>query len=366
VKADALKFTQVVGTKLGTLLGTPQYMSPEQVRGSSTVDHRTDLWALAIIACECLTGRYPFPGTSIGDLSVQICTERPLAPSTLGPVPSGFDQWFFKGTSKKPSGRFASVEEMADALEKILLAPGASSSSSAASGWLVGLRDRVQVRRLWDVARSGLNPISAVVRRNVDSMGHALSTFAPMLRTERFARAIQRLNVQRLLSARSAWMVPALLIVVCGIALIWSRRRGEPAMASQEREASTAVQAASPAPVAAETVSPEPTGTSAPPTAPAPEAREDGTPPNAAADGSEAASAPAIRRPRKASAPSSSATQTPFGKMSVAMGQAGARIASGDTQRDAARPTPAPTEKLRAPAAKAAKGSPVDPSPRQR
>jgi eukaryotic-like serine/threonine-protein kinase len=370
VKADALKFTQVVGTKLGTLLGTPQYMSPEQVRGSSTVDHRTDLWALAIIACECLTGRYPFPGTSIGDLSVQICTERPLAPSTLGQVPSGFDQWFFKGTSKKPSGRFASVEEMADALEKILLAPGASSSSSAASGWLVGLRERAQVRRLWDVARSGLNPISAVVRRNVSGMGHALSTFAPMLRTERFARAIQRLTVQRLLGARSAWIVPALLIVVCGIVLVWSRQRREPTPASQHREPSTAVRAASPAPVAAEAVSQKLAETSEPPPAPAPalEAREDDTPPSAAAEGSEPAPAPALRRPRKTGTPSPSATQTPFGKMSVAMGQAGARIARGDTQRDAARVTPAAAAKLRAPAAKAAKGAPVAPvesSPRQ-
>jgi hypothetical protein len=314
-----------------------------------------------------LTGRYPFPGTSIGDLSVQICTERPLAPSTLGQVPSGFDQWFFKGTSKKPSGRFASVEEMADALEKILLAPGASSSSSAASGWLVGMRDRVQVRRLWDVARSGLNPISAVVRRNVSGMGHALSTIAPILRRERFARALQRLNVQRLLSARSAWVVPALLIVVCGIALLWFPRRGKPAPA-QEREASTAVQAASPAPLAAETGSQELAETNEPATPPALEAREDGAAPSAAGNGSEGAPAPAMRRPRKTSTPSPSATQTPFGKMSVAMGQAGARIARGDTQRDAARPTPAAPAKLRAPSAKAAKGAPVAPvesSPRQ-
>jgi protein kinase-like protein len=120
VKADALQVSQVVGTQVGTVLGTPQYMSPEQMRGRGTLDHRTDLWALAIIACECLTGRYPFSGTSIGDLSVQICAEQPLAPSTLGDVPAGFDEWFFKGTSKEPSGRFESAGEMADALTKVL------------------------------------------------------------------------------------------------------------------------------------------------------------------------------------------------------------------------------------------------------
>jgi serine/threonine-protein kinase len=84
VKSDALRFTQNVGTQLGTLLGTPQYMSPEQVRGATSVDHRTDLWALGILACECLTGQYPFSGRSIGDLTVQICTEKPIAPSLLG------------------------------------------------------------------------------------------------------------------------------------------------------------------------------------------------------------------------------------------------------------------------------------------
>ncbi len=120
VDASALKFTQIVGTQLGTLLGTPQYMSPEQVRGSSSLDYRTDLWALAIIACECLTGRCPFPGTTLGDLTIQICTEKPRAPSALGEVPAGFDQWFFKATRKRASKRFGSVEEMTAALSQIL------------------------------------------------------------------------------------------------------------------------------------------------------------------------------------------------------------------------------------------------------
>ena len=131
VDAEALKLTQIVGTQLGTLLGTPQYMSPEQVRGSSSVDYRTDLWALAIIACECLTGSCPFPGTTLGDLTIQICTEKPRAPSTLGEVPAGFDHWFFKATRKRVSKRFASVEEMTAALSRIL---DAASAVSAARG----------------------------------------------------------------------------------------------------------------------------------------------------------------------------------------------------------------------------------------
>jgi tRNA A-37 threonylcarbamoyl transferase component Bud32 len=145
VKSDALKFTQNVGTQLGTLLGTPQYMSPEQVRGSTSVDHRTDLWALGIMACECLTGQYPFSGRSIGDLTVQICTEKPTAPSLLGPVPPGFDQWFFKATSKKRSKRFASADEMAEALSAILTVTPAGAAA-AGWNWSLPLPSRERVR----------------------------------------------------------------------------------------------------------------------------------------------------------------------------------------------------------------------------
>jgi serine/threonine-protein kinase len=129
VKSEALAFTHV-GTKMGTLLGTPQYMSPEQARGSCTVDYRTDLWAMAIVACEALTGSCPFSGRTVGDLTIQICTERPTAPSELGPVPRGFDAWFFKATGKLPGQRFKSMAAMEGALTPILVA--AESRASAA------------------------------------------------------------------------------------------------------------------------------------------------------------------------------------------------------------------------------------------
>lgn len=140
VKSEALAFTHV-GTKMGTLLGTPQYMSPEQARGSCTVDYRTDLWAMAIVACECLTGSCPFSGRTVGDLTIQICTERPTAPSDLGKVPRGFDAWFFKATGKNPGQRFKSIAAMEGALTPILVAAEARASGSRRSGvWLARSR----------------------------------------------------------------------------------------------------------------------------------------------------------------------------------------------------------------------------------
>jgi serine/threonine-protein kinase len=121
VDPDMLEFTQPPGTQAGTVIGTPNYMSPEQLRGSS-VDKRVDLWALGIIAFECLTGRTPFEAQSVGDLIVQICTEDPAVPSRVASVPAGFDRWFARATHKELDCRFDSAQEMADSLAAILRA----------------------------------------------------------------------------------------------------------------------------------------------------------------------------------------------------------------------------------------------------
>lgn len=112
-------------TQSGAVLGTPHYMSPEQARGRREVDHRTDLWALAVIAYECATGRRPFEGEVLGDLLVKICTESVPPPSTVAPLPAGFDAWFARATEREPDARFQSALEMADAL-RALSAPSVS------------------------------------------------------------------------------------------------------------------------------------------------------------------------------------------------------------------------------------------------
>jgi serine/threonine-protein kinase len=117
------------GTSTGIILGTPNYMSPEQARGQRTVDHRADLWSLAVLAFECLTGRQPFESQSVGDLVVKICTAAPLVPSAVASVPVGFDEWFSRGVNKDPEGRFASATQMADELHALLAAAALDAAS---------------------------------------------------------------------------------------------------------------------------------------------------------------------------------------------------------------------------------------------
>ena len=107
-------------TVTGALLGTPHYMSPEQIDSSRVVDFRADLWSLSVIACECLTGRRPFEGDTLASLAMKISLGRSTLPSSLGPVPRGFDAWFTRGTEVAPERRFGSALELASALREVV------------------------------------------------------------------------------------------------------------------------------------------------------------------------------------------------------------------------------------------------------
>jgi len=104
-------------TKTGTVLGTPLFMSPEQVRGASEVDSRADLYSLGMVVYNMLTGTYAFEGQSFGDLLVSICTD-PLpnlnraAPNT----PAGLNDWFQRACARDPDARYQTSDEMMRAL----------------------------------------------------------------------------------------------------------------------------------------------------------------------------------------------------------------------------------------------------------
>jgi serine/threonine protein kinase len=97
-----------------------EYQSPEQLLGHGPVDARSDLWSLAVIAFEALTGIPAFSGATLGERLVRVCSGEPnTAPADLA-LPPGFNAWFEQGVRKLPSERFASAREMSDAFVRLL------------------------------------------------------------------------------------------------------------------------------------------------------------------------------------------------------------------------------------------------------
>jgi len=105
-------------TGRGTVIGTPYYMSPEQLLGAKEIDHRTDLWSLALVAFHALTGQLPFMGETIAGLAVAIHSTATPLPSHHNPSLSpAIDAWFIKACARDPGARYQTAAEMAAALE---------------------------------------------------------------------------------------------------------------------------------------------------------------------------------------------------------------------------------------------------------
>ena len=137
-KAKSTTFDVTTGTRTGTMMGTPYYMSPEQVEGSKAIDHRSDLWAMAVIAFECVTGARPFDDETLGALLLKICMKPMPIPSQYAQVPPGFDAWFARAAQRVPAERFQTAREMMDALRGVLTpdAVGAAMLQTPHSGTL--------------------------------------------------------------------------------------------------------------------------------------------------------------------------------------------------------------------------------------
>src|SRR5262249_4544677 len=72
-------------TRTGAILGTPHYMSPEQAQGTKTLDHRADLWSLAVISYRSVVGALPFQSDALGDLLMRIIVHPLPVPSHVAP-----------------------------------------------------------------------------------------------------------------------------------------------------------------------------------------------------------------------------------------------------------------------------------------
>jgi formylglycine-generating enzyme required for sulfatase activity/serine/threonine protein kinase len=139
-------------TQSGALLGTPAYMAPEQARGdTAAVGPLSDIYSLGVILYELLTGRRPFEGNQVLQVLNQIQTMQPAPPASLRPnLDSRLEAICLKAMAKRPEDRYATMAEMAAALDEYLKA----ASRNTAPPRSTALRDSMALQSRGESARA--------------------------------------------------------------------------------------------------------------------------------------------------------------------------------------------------------------------
>jgi tRNA A-37 threonylcarbamoyl transferase component Bud32 len=166
-------------TSAGQSLGSPAYMSPEQIRGGR-VDGRSDLFSLAVVLYEALTGRRPFVGEDLASLGYAVVHTTPLPVTRCGQdLPTALDGFFTRALAKTPEARFQDGDSFRRALSEALACPAAGTDTLAATGLLEPVTDS---------APTDDSPARAAARANeaaveaVRASGAAMLALLPLLR----------------------------------------------------------------------------------------------------------------------------------------------------------------------------------------
>ena len=141
----------------GAVIGTPNFMAPEQLTLGGAPGPLTDLWSLGACAFAAMTARIPFEGDVLGDIVIKVCAAPMPVPSSLNPeVPPGFDAWFERACSRDPRRRFQTATELSEALSQVCLADGARTAGTAR----VHREERVQYRL--NPPAEGAEPVDSI------------------------------------------------------------------------------------------------------------------------------------------------------------------------------------------------------------
>ena len=142
-----VKFSQPRGgrvlTEVGMLMGSPEYMSPEQAEGRAEIDGQTDVWSIAVVLYELITGRRPFSGSHSGAVLISIFRDTPVPTTSLD---AGDDElWSIieRGMQKAPASRWDGMRDLGAALGAWAVSRGIESDASGVSiarHWLGGSR----------------------------------------------------------------------------------------------------------------------------------------------------------------------------------------------------------------------------------
>jgi serine/threonine protein kinase len=142
-------------TQGGKLIGTPRYMSPEQIHGKASPDHRSDIYSLGIVLYELCTRRKPFDGDNTIEIAMKQLQEVPQRPRDLNPrVLAALDRVIMRCLEKEPERRYQTAAELRAALEVILSQP----QSPPGAKTVVGIRPPLVDTERADLPATGTAP----------------------------------------------------------------------------------------------------------------------------------------------------------------------------------------------------------------
>ncbi len=343
-------------TRTSSMMGSPLYMSPEQMKSSRDVDLRTDIWALGVIIYEALTANTPFTGGSIPEISAKILLSDPRPLGEFKPdVPQALVDVTTRALHKQPDMRFQNVGELAVALLpyapnrargnveriiRVLNAAGMANSEFLASiapleNALYG--NGVDVLRIKDVSASAsqLRNASKPKQGTVANFGNT--------QTERAPSARKRGGSRRVIVAAAV----SVLSIAGALALILRSNTAPPVKASIEQPVARGASA----PLPGVQVTSEPAAPLAPSIKPVPMPEAPAPIPNLPGDDaapSEGAASDAVKAPAEA------ATAVPTAGVAAPTGKpVASRTAANVGAKKATRPKPAPQPARKAGVAKA-------------
>ncbi|AKT42376.1 serine/threonine-protein kinase [Chondromyces crocatus] len=120
IAKDTMGRSVAESTSTGELMGSPHYMSPEQLRADRDLDARSDLWSVGVILFRCLTGRLPFPGDVLGTVMARVLVDPvPQATQIAPDLPPGVDAFFARCMTRDREQRFQNIRELVDAFAQL-------------------------------------------------------------------------------------------------------------------------------------------------------------------------------------------------------------------------------------------------------
>jgi len=288
-------------TSSATLLGSPVYMSPEQMKSSRDVDGTTDIWSLGIILYEAVGGRVPFDEQTMGALMAKVLTEPPPDLTSLNErIPSELARVVARCLEKEPAQRYASIADLA-----VDLAPFAPGSAEGRVARIMSMRPLSLATAPGSLTPPGSTPSlasSPSLRESASILGVA---------------ATQALSDSKAITAaqpparKNAAIFAAIAVatgVVAVAAFLGTRSAAPPPIPQAPTLAAAGPSAAAPTPAAP---APPPSATAAPPAASAVPASPSAATATATTTPSSSAIPPRSPAPRPASHPSSKPTAPP-------------------------------------------------------